>query len=288
MLVGDAWEIYRRECSDDILFWNRQRLAHEHLKALDGIAIESLKPSVIREALKGLSKYSSSTLRRDLQALNAAINTCRKLGLITHQPYIPMPKESAPRKQFATWEQMRMILNGADHYEPWMKTMAMLLCYTGQRMGIILRLTWGEIDLQNQTIWYSAKRKDRQKGALDVSMNAELYAYLWNLRQQLGHPHDSRLVVSDEYGRRPGSPNYWWRKLLNSVGLDKSFSPHIMRHSVATNLVRDGVPLIKVSKLLGHSSTAITERVYAKFSPGFTKETVNAIRINGGCDRPRS
>lgn len=278
MLVGDAWEIYRRECSDDILFWNRQRLAHEHLKALDGIAIESLKPSVIREALKGLSKYSSSTLRRDLQALNAAINTCRKLGLITHQPYIPMPKESAPRKQFATWEQMRMILDGADHYDPWVKTMAMLLCYTGQRMGIIMRLTWGEIDLQNQTIWYSAKRNSRQKGALDVAMNAELYAYLWNLRQQLGYPADSRLVVSDEHGRRPGSPNYWWRKLLISVGLDKSFSPHIMRHSVATNLVREGVPLIKVSKLLGHSSTAITERVYAKFSPGFTRDAVDAIR----------
>lgn len=278
MLVKDAWEVYRRECSDDILYWNRQRLAHEHLGALDGIAIESLKPSVIREALKGLSDYSSSTIRRDLQALNAALHTCRKLGLISHQPHIPMPKESAPRKQFATWDQMRMILDGADKFEPWLKTLAMLLCYTGQRLGIILRLTWGDIDLQNQTIWYSARRTGRQKGALDVSMNAELYAYLWSLRKEIGFPPDSRLVVSYDNGRTPRQPRYWWGKLVTSIGLDKSFGPHIMRHSVATNLVKDGIPLIKVSKLLGHSSTLITERVYAKFSPGFTKDAVDAIQ----------
>ena len=53
--------------------------------------------------------------------------------------------------------------------------------------------------------------------------------------------------------------------------------PHSMRHSVASNLVSAGVPILEVSRLLGHSSTAITERVYMKLAPDFTRNASNAM-----------
>jgi len=40
------------------------------------------------------------------------------------------------------------------------------------------------------------------------------------------------------------------------------FGPHALRHYYATELMRRGVPLKKISMALGHSSTAITEMVY--------------------------
>jgi integrase len=48
---------------------------------------------------------------------------------------------------------------------------------------------------------------------------------------------------------------------------------------VATLLVRAGVPLIEVSKLLGHKDSRITERVYAKFSPDYLKKATEALSI---------
>jgi len=283
MLVGDVWELYRRECSDDILFWKRQELAHRHLKALDGILVDNLRPSVIREATKGLAKLSSSTIRRDLQALIAAINTAWKCGQITNKPYIELPKESAPRKQWITWDQMGVVRNEARKFGQWMEMYCMLLCNTGQRSGAVISLRWKDVDLDGRCIYFSANRKSRQKCVADVAMNDDLYEYMMANRVLDGE----KLVVAQN-GRRPMSLNYQWRKLMVAAGLPTTITPHIIRHSVATNLVSSGVPILRVSKLLGHSSSVITEKVYAKFTPEFTKETVNAIRINGNSDRPRA
>jgi len=45
------------------------------------------------------------------------------------------------------------------------------------------------------------------------------------------------------------------------------FGPHALRHLAATRLIQAGVPLIKVSKILGHSSTQITEKIYVHLVP---------------------
>jgi site-specific recombinase XerD len=45
------------------------------------------------------------------------------------------------------------------------------------------------------------------------------------------------------------------------------FGPHALRHYFATTLIRKGVSLIKVSKLLGHSSVTITEKIYVHLVP---------------------
>jgi integrase len=49
-------------------------------------------------------------------------------------------------------------------------------------------------------------------------------------------------------------------RLRARTGLD--FDPHWFRHSAATRWLRDGVPVEVVSKLLGHSSVAVTLSVY--------------------------
>jgi len=49
-------------------------------------------------------------------------------------------------------------------------------------------------------------------------------------------------------------------RLRAKTGLD--FDPHWFRHSAATRWLRDGVPVEVVSKLLGHSSVAVTSAVY--------------------------
>jgi len=45
------------------------------------------------------------------------------------------------------------------------------------------------------------------------------------------------------------------------------FGPHALRHFFATRLIRAGVPLIKVSQILGHSSIITTERIYVHLVP---------------------
>ncbi len=48
------------------------------------------------------------------------------------------------------------------------------------------------------------------------------------------------------------------------VGLSRKLKPHTLRRTFGSHLVNKGLRLEAVSKLLGHASTAITEKAYAR------------------------
>ncbi len=52
--------------------------------------------------------------------------------------------------------------------------------------------------------------------------------------------------------------------LSDEAGFQKNITSHVARHTAATTLVRSGVSLDVVAKILGHSDTAIT-LIYAKY-----------------------
>jgi site-specific recombinase XerD len=56
-----------------------------------------------------------------------------------------------------------------------------------------------------------------------------------------------------------------FRKVIKAAGLDpKEWTPREMRHSFVSLLSDSGVPLERISRLVGHSGTAVTEAVYRK------------------------
>src|SRR5262249_36663832 len=61
--------------------------------------------------------------------------------------------------------------------------------------------------------------------------------------------------------------NYVWRPLLRRAGV-RYRTLHTVRHTVASKLLEGGVPLARVSELLGHPSPAIPAKVYAHALPG--------------------
>lgn len=56
------------------------------------------------------------------------------------------------------------------------------------------------------------------------------------------------------------------------IGLPFTLSMHVARHSFAVFALNKGLSMSVVSRLLGHGSTDVTEKVYAKFLP----ETLSA------------
>jgi integrase len=55
-------------------------------------------------------------------------------------------------------------------------------------------------------------------------------------------------------------------------------SPHVLRHTAATWLIMDGLPLREVARLLGNSE-AMVEEVYGKHSPDYLKRAVNSLNL---------
>lgn len=63
-----------------------------------------------------------------------------------------------------------------------------------------------------------------------------------------------------------------WRSWESRLGYLSVFSMHAARHSFAVFALNKGLSMSVVSRLLGHGSTDVTEKVYARFLP----ETLSA------------
>lgn len=94
------------------------------------------------------------------------------------------------------------------------------------------------------------------------------------------------LEILEKYQNKPPIPrtdkeeqeyNRALKEVAKAVGIDKPISTHYARHTDATLLLNHGVPLHVISKVMGHSSTKITELFYAKTLPETVVKEVNKI-----------
>lgn len=69
--------------------------------------------------------------------------------------------------------------------------------------------------------------------------------------------------------------NLYLKSVAQAAGIDKKISSHWARHTGATMLLNEGTDMKIVSKVCGHSSTRITEQVYAKL---LNETVVDAIQ----------
>ena len=54
-------------------------------------------------------------------------------------------------------------------------------------------------------------------------------------------------------------------------------TPHTLRHTAAVWLAEAGTPMPEIAAFLGHDDSRTTERVYAKFSPGYLARAAKAL-----------
>lgn len=73
--------------------------------------------------------------------------------------------------------------------------------------------------------------------------------------------------------------NEYLKIVAQSSGIDKPVSTHWARHTGATLLLNEGIPMQIVSKICGHSSTKITEQVYAKLLDETVVDAISELDI---------
>ena len=73
--------------------------------------------------------------------------------------------------------------------------------------------------------------------------------------------------------------NEYLKIVAQSSGIDKPLSTHWARHTGATLLLNEGIPMQIVSKICGHSSTKITEQVYAKLLDETVVDAISELDI---------
>jgi integrase len=86
------------------------------------------------------------------------------------------------------------------------------------------------------------------------------------------------LVFTDQIGRHldPGRVSVRFNDDRDAAGIRK-VRLHDLRHSMATTLLSEGLPLAVISELLGHAGIAITMAHYAAVAPQLRTEAASAM-----------
>ena len=143
-----------------------------------------------------------------------------------------------------------------------------LVLYTGCRVGEILSLKWENIHLSDRYIHLP----DTKTGEGARPLNQKAIDLISSMTPKEGNPYVF-------YGKVPGQPmaniKTAWVKILQRADI-KDFRIHDLRHSFASFALKKGVPLVHVSKLLGHRNIATTMR-YAHLELEQLKESTNIV-----------
>jgi integrase len=159
----------------------------------------------------------------------------------------------------------------ADHLKP----LALVALNTGARRGAILGLKWGDVDLENKTILFTAANAKSEK-PLRVPLNSVAAATLTKWKLQSRKRDDKDLVFpSPRTGKRFRNTNKVWAALMKRAGIE-NFRFHDTRHDYASRLVMSGIDLFTVKELLGHADIKTTQR-YAHLAPDKLAAAVESI-----------
>jgi integrase len=93
---------------------------------------------------------------------------------------------------------------------------------------------------------------------------------------------EARKVALTDYvmeygGQRVYSVQRAFKAAVRRAGLPAGTSPHWLRHSAAVHMAEAGTPMSEIAQFLGHSSEAITFRVYARYSPDYLRRAAAVL-----------
>jgi integrase len=222
------------------------------------------------------------TLHTELGYLRAAIGLAKKQGKLTAVPFIALPSKPRPRSRHLTGNEARALLEAA--VMPHIRLFILLALYTAGRPSSILDLTWDRVDFDRGIIQLDNPSRDQTaKGRATVPM-----------------PEALELELRE--AKRGAMTHYvieWARTRVRSVkkgvglaakraGLE-GVSPYVLRHTAAVWMAQGGVPITEISQYMGHTTPAVTFKVYARYSPDYLRHAASAIDtvLRGSPDRTR-
>jgi integrase len=214
---------------------------------------------------------SQSMARRDLSLLRAAFNHYRRSTGIAPQATIVLPPKEIPRDRWLTRDEAARLLWAARRFEH-LRRFILLALATGSRAGVLFRLQWSQVDLENGLLYRRPRgaREGATKKAPPVRLGRKIVGHLRRWRKL----DRSQWIIS--YDGQPITRfSKSWPAALKRAGLaGTGVTIHSLRHTRATWTVQAGVPIWEVSGFLG-MSVATLERVYGHHHPDWQKRAAD-------------
>ncbi len=259
---------------------SRERIRSENTIRIDRDALNKLLEYTGDIPLNHLSTYrceqfiehllkkgfNPTTINIIIRSLKAAFNKAVKWDIINKSPFrniqmIPV-KDTLPKA--LTQDQVKALLSVIDNRE--FKEYVYTCLYTGARRTEVAKLRWEDIKNIGSDTWVIVFRKTKDENKV-IPMAENLKKILFYRKQDVG-------PVFSRYYRDPKQASRDFRLYADMAGIKNKL--HDLRHTCATFMVLNKVPLRKIQEILGHTTIKTTE-IYTRLVAEDLKDGINTL-----------
>lgn len=234
---------------------------------------ETITQSDLRMWVLAISRSGASarTIRRKVQALRAFYKWAMRFKGLKNNPAdeIVLPKLDKPLPVYIRPEETAEVIDSASEgsdFESVRNSLILDMLYsTGIRCSELVSLLDSAVDTKKGELRVRGKRNKDRIIPFGESLSEKIDSYRAVREKETGN------VVREFFVRSSGEPLY--RKLVYNIVHSSlqghahatRLSPHVLRHSFATDMLNNGADLDAVRSLLGHESLATTQ-IYTHIS----------------------
>lgn len=210
---------------------------------------------------------TARSVNRKVSTLRAFYRYHLKMKHITVNPTeaVVGPKIAKRLPQYVEENEMDHLFRAdlfADDFEGWRDRLIIELFYvTGMRLSELVNIKRGDINLYDNAVKVLGKRNKERIIPFSPRMSELIAKYLHFLDEKFPeNPKNSFIFVASNGNKiYPKAVYRIVRKYLDMVTTIDKRSPHVLRHTFATQMLNHGADLNAIKEILGHSSLAATQ-----------------------------
>lgn len=171
---------------------------------------------------------------------------------------VPKPKRIKKERQALTEEELNELLCACvDEFE---YSIIYILSHTGLRVNEFVHLKFSDVNFSNHTIHVEKGKGSKQrtvpvsKETLDVIKSCKKYD-----EQEYVITHNSPTNISQNKFITTRTIEHIVQIIRGRTNIQKPVTPHVLRHTYATILIKKGLQVTYLQKILGHSNLTTTQ-----------------------------
>ncbi len=211
-------------------------------------------------------KYSKNSLYLAIEAINTYFKY--KGRDLEMKP----PKRPKIMPKYLSEEEVKKLLDAARE-NPRDYAIISLLAYSGLRVSELCDLRIEDIDLKERIVYVHSGKGDKDRIVV-VSQEA-----VDAVENYLSKREDSlEYLFSSQKSERITRVQVFRivKKYAKIAGIKKNVTPHVLRHTLATTLLKRGVDIRFIQQFLGHSSVATTQ-IYTHVNDELMKSVYDKV-----------
>lgn len=245
----------------------------EMLKIVGNRDLKHITTKEIDHFLIGKFRSSKHAAHLYLRTLKAAFNKAITWGYLEINPFIKIkiPKPPKNNPMFITESELELILSKTDNHD--LSDIFKVAFFTGMRLGELTNLKARQVDLNNLLIRVSCDKNFQTKSKQErvIPLAKQIISIITdrvNSKQVYLFTKTGNIKYNEDYVSKK------FKEAVYNTRLPDSIHFHTLRHSFASNLVRNGASLYIVKELLGHQSITTTQ-IYSHLSNQDLVEAIN-------------